>query len=315
MGRIEAHYPKTRDAWHALRAKDVTASVVGALFGAHEYTTRFELWHQKAGNLTTAREETAAMRRGTLLEPVAVAMLADARPDWRISYSTSQMVYFRDAEVRLGATPDLIVDCPQRGRGTVQIKTCTAGDFAKKWRGDDGEPEAPLWINLQTEVERYLTNSQWAAVAVLTLDTRAQLEIEIVDVPRVDGVISSIKGACRTFWADVASGLEPDPDFTRDADVISAAYPAEDPEKHLDLTTAADIETLISEAQEASRQRQEADARLKSLRAEIKHRMGDADTAHLSGGRQITLRTEHRPGAFTGPSKFRRLRLPRAIQQ
>ena len=77
---IERHECSTEAEWHALRAQDVTASQVGALFGVHEWTTPYQLWQDKAGR-TSPQATTEAMLRGNDLEPVAVAKLRRQRPD------------------------------------------------------------------------------------------------------------------------------------------------------------------------------------------------------------------------------------------
>ena len=87
---VEVFTPRDRAAWLKVRGKDVTASVVGALFNAHEFITPYELWARKTGRLPKDSEETVAMRRGRLLEPVAVQMLRVDHPDWQIEYSTAE---------------------------------------------------------------------------------------------------------------------------------------------------------------------------------------------------------------------------------
>lgn len=74
---IEKHNPRNDAAWHRLRAKDITASVAGALIGVHEFTTIYELWSLKTGREFQSTEETDAIRRGRLLEPVAVEFLRE----------------------------------------------------------------------------------------------------------------------------------------------------------------------------------------------------------------------------------------------
>ena len=66
---IELHDASNRTVWLERRKQDITASVAGALFGVHEYTTCFELWALKSGRLNRDPEETPQMRRGRLLEP------------------------------------------------------------------------------------------------------------------------------------------------------------------------------------------------------------------------------------------------------
>ncbi|SHE78042.1 Phage-related protein, predicted endonuclease [Loktanella atrilutea] len=302
-----------RDQWLHLRQRDVTASVVGALFQCHPFTSTFDLYHEKRGTLSSRKAETDAMLRGTLLEPVAVELIRRARPEWKLTYSAVSLIYYRDSAIRLGATPDVLVDCPVRGPGVVQIKTMTAGDFATKWVNEDGQQDAPLWINLQAETERHLTGRGWAAVAAMTIDTRANLGIEIIDVPAIDGIVTTIENECLAFWDRVANDDEPTPDYASDGETIRNLYPVHDPDSAVDLTDAADFEHLVARAATLRRARREADAELNEITAEIMHRMGGAEVGYLSGGRAITWRRERTSGRFIAPSDGRRLILPKPM--
>ena len=67
-------------------------------------------------------------------------------------------------------TPDLFVECPERGRGIVQIKSVEGSIFRKKWRDPEtNEIAPPLWIAVQGIVEAHLDGAQWAAVAPLVV--------------------------------------------------------------------------------------------------------------------------------------------------
>src|SRR4029079_19449389 len=108
-----------RDRWLELRKRDVTASVAGALFGVHDFVTPYQLWALKSGLIEDNIVETAAMRRGRLLEPVAIRLLREERPTWRVEPCST---YFRDPHARIGATPDALAIDPERtGFGIVQI--------------------------------------------------------------------------------------------------------------------------------------------------------------------------------------------------
>ena len=108
---IERH-ATIHGALHPLRANDLTASDMGAAVGDSPFKTQLELYAEKTGHLQP-KSETPVMRRGRLLEPVAVSMLREEHPDWDIRYPLN--LYLRDPELRLGATPDATVRC-RRGR-------------------------------------------------------------------------------------------------------------------------------------------------------------------------------------------------------
>ncbi|MEW5421918.1 hypothetical protein HNS03_08355 [Amorphus sp. 3PC139-8] len=135
MSPIETLSPRSRASWIKVGEADVTASVVGALLGCHEYTTPYKLWALKSGLIVEDPEETEAMKRGRLLEPVAVELLRQRHPEWDITHNTNPGTYYRDPAARLGATPDVITHDPARGPGLVQIKNVEQSVFRRKWLG------------------------------------------------------------------------------------------------------------------------------------------------------------------------------------
>ena len=300
--------PKDRDAWLAARGQDVTASQIGALFGVHDYLTAFELWALKTGRLPHAAEESPAMERGRHLEPVAVALLRERFPKWRIEHNAKSFTYYRDPATRLGATPDVMVKAPERGPGVVQIKSVEASVFRKHWHDEAGEIEVPLWIALQATLEAHLTGATWAAVAPLVVSHG--LEMPLIDIPLVPGVIEAMQDKVAAFWAMIDAGEEPTPDYARDADAIDAIYRG-DEEQEADLSADNRIPELLTLRADAQRRRREADAELSSIDAEIKAKMGDAVVAHIGQGRRITWKLTTKQGFWSPPVTFRQLRTPK----
>jgi hypothetical protein len=294
-----------RASWLALRERDVTASVVGALLGVHEYTTAYGLWALKSGRLPVDTDETAAMRRGRLLEPVAVQLIREERPEWRVE---NPGVYLRDPAIRLGATPDLYVDCPERGPGIVQIKTTADMVFRAKWRDPDTrEPNLPLWIACQAITEAHLSGRQWAAVAVMVVGIG--LDLHIIDVPIHRRLIERIQAETVKFWSLLESGKEPDPDYGRDGSVIERLF-AEDDGGEIDLVGDNRIHQLLSDRRVHKGVEKNTKAAIAAIDAEIKHKMGNAAVAHIGFGEIITNKTIRRAGYTAKPSVFRQIRVP-----
>ncbi len=313
MAQVEVITPEDQATWHLLRGKDITASVVGALFGEHEYVTEFELWAMKTGRLKRHYEETPAMQRGRLLEPVAVQLLKEQFPKWRIDHNAAENRYYRDPAARLGATPDVIVDARGKGRGVIQIKSVEASIYRRKWLDDDGQPEPPLWIALQAALEAHLTNSVWAAVAPLVIGHG--IDLPLIDIPLVPGIIEAMQTRAAEFWGMVEAGEEPTPRYSRDASVIDRIYAVEDDETEVDLTANNFFPELLEERAGLQADIFTKKNRIEEIDALIKATMGNAAVAHIPGGRRITWRTESRPGGFTAPSKSRVLRLPKGFDQ
>lgn len=305
---IEQHNPRSNAAWHKLRSKDVTASVAGALIGVHEFTTRFGLWALKAGRISEDPEESAPIKRGRLLEPVAVQLLRELRPDWVITHNTGrETVYFRDPEFRLGATPDVFAHHPDNGLGVVQIKSVEQSTYRRKWLGDNELPEPPLWIAVQAIIEAYMTGANWAAVAPLVVGHG--IDLPIISIPLIDGVVDRIKAESMSFWDMVDSGAEPDPDFIRDADVINSIY-AVDQGEEIDLSRSSRIDDLVIHRAAAKKAAAIWAETLAKIDAEIKSMMKGAAIAYLKGGARITWKTQRNFGADGRATSFRVLRVP-----
>lgn len=306
---IEIIRPKDRAAWLAARGRDITASVVGALFGEHDYTTEFELWALKTGRAPRLEEDSPQMQRGRLLEPVAVQLLRERYPKWRLTHNAAENVYFRDPAARLGATPDVIVEKSERGRGVVQIKSVEASAFRRKWLDEEGEPEPPLWIALQATLEAHLTGAEWAAVAPLVISHG--LDMPLIDIPIVPGVIDAMKDRSAAFWLMIAEGREPVPDYARDGAIIDRLYSESDDEHEIDLSGNDRVRELLASRRIVADRMRDDKSQIEQIDAEIKAAMGNAAVAHIGDGRRITWRTRVKAGAVIAPSRARVLQLPK----
>ena len=95
-----------------LREQDITASVVGALLGHHPYVTKLELYQvHKFGNVPPY-PDNPTLRRGRIFEREVAGAVEEKYPHWEITKATD---YYRDPEIRLGATPDFLITDMVRG--------------------------------------------------------------------------------------------------------------------------------------------------------------------------------------------------------
>lgn len=302
---IERHEIKDRESWHRLRGRDVTASVVGCLLGVHEYMTPYALWALKTGIITDDPEETAPMRRGRLLEPVALQLLREEHPDWQIA---EPKTYYRDTEARLGGTPDAIAVRPDReGTGVIQIKTVEPGVYRKKWfpeGSDHAEPEPPLWIAVQAITEAYLTGASWAVVAPMRVSFG--VDISVIDVPIDQTVITRIKAEVAAFWAMIDAEKKPDPDWRRDAKLMEELYMSSGT---VDLSSDNQLVELADERATLAAQGTAAEKRKKEIKAEILHKMGGAALARIADGRVLSAKRIFKKGHVVEPHDYIDLRV------
>lgn len=296
-----------RDQWLKMREPDITASVAGALLGVHDYTTALELWGLKTGRLAPDEKENEAMKRGRLLEPVAIEMVREDRPKWMVAQGKH---YFRDTDRRIGATPDAFVADEEGRKGIIQVKTTTPYSF-RKWMGEDGEPpQVPLWIAVQAIVEAKLTKADFAKVAVMVVGFG--LDLHILDVPIHDAVYEKLSEKVAQFWDCVEKGEELPADFSKDGEILRAMYP-EDDGTEIDLSLDNRILELVEDRISLKAQIKEREEAVKEIDAEVMEKIGDHSAALLSTGQRITWKTQHRKAYSVEATDFRVLRYPRKV--
>lgn len=299
-----------RAAWLERRKPDVTASVAAALFGAnaHPYMTSYELWARKSGLVSEPTAESPAMRRGRLLEPVAIEMLREERPSWTVE---AAKLYFSETASRVGATPDVFATRPDiAGVGVVQLKTVGNFAFKKGWQNVNGEVEVPLWIVIQTAIEAALTGATWAAIAAMTLGDGG-LELHIEDVPIKPALIVKVRELAADFWRRVAESDPYPVDYGRDADLIFKMY-RDDDGGSIDLSANERIpDLLILREQMKERENNGADAakQRRVLDAELIAALGNATRGLLADGRVIEAPTTRKKAHMVADLAYRTVRI------
>ena len=292
---------KDRDQWLGLRRADCTASTIGCLLGVHPYISPYGLYCLKAGLVPEDPEETAAMRRGRLLEPVAVQLLREDHPEWSIDQPGA---YYRDVTARLGATPDATVK-NGRGFGVVQIKTVEPNVFRRTWR-EEGEITPPLWIACQALVEAYLTGADWAAVAAMVVGFG--IDLHVIDIPIQRKLVDRIKAEVAAFWVRIEERNPYPPDYGRDGALIAKLYANVEKGKELDLRSDNELPALVAERVQKGDEIEALKARRDAIRAEILEKMGDAEAAFFAGGR-ITAKMVSKKPYQVMPKPYRDLRV------
>lgn len=309
---VEIIKPKSRDAWLAARRPNIGASVAGALLGVHSYTTFFEQWALKSGRIEADPEETAAMRRGRHLEPVAIELLREENPLWKvIANPMPGGTYFVDRAARLSATPDAFVIDPDRaGYGVVQIKSVEGRIFREGWRDpESGGVVPPLWIGVQAILDAHLSGASWAAIGALVVG--AGLDLHIVPVPIHPGVVARVYEAAARFWPMVEAGHAPDPDFARDGEALAAMF-GQDDGTTADMGGDNELPELVDEHERLTAEKSAADRRLKEIKAAFLSKLGNAAAGRLADGRLITAKTIHRDAYQVAPASYRSIRIKAA---
>jgi hypothetical protein len=289
----------SRWQWLAERHQDITASVAGALFNVHPYVSALQVYQEKSQPLQLSGEQSDAMERGLMLEPVAETMLRKKYPDWNIWRPET---YLRDVKRRIGATPDLAATDPARpGWGVIQVKSVEPGIFKRSWHNSAGELEPPLWIAIQALVERELIGANWAAIAALVVGHGIQLHL--VPVNPNPGVIQEFYRLAAELWQRIDNHVPPEPTSPEDAAVLQAMFAAPkgstiDLRSNNELTTLADIdERLRGEIKEA-------ETRRGIIKAQFLAALGNHEVGMLADGRLLIGKKIDRAGYVVKPTSY-----------
>lgn len=306
---IQIIHPSDRDEWLALRQVDVTASVASTLLGSHPYTTPYQLWAEKTGRVQPDQEETEAMERGNLLEPVAVAMVRKRHPEWEVFYEGDVKTYYRDPDHHIGATPDAAVIIPGRpGRGNMQIKTAAETAYREQWFDrDTGETIPPTWIAVQAIVEAKLTNCDYALVAVLVMTWSGALRLHVVDIPLHHRLWDRFVEKAREFWSLVRSGGQPPIDWDRDGRTVLDVYQSSYQDRR-DLSGDAELDTLVARYKLLKDEEREARRKAEVLKPQIIYALGNSE-AGFTAGWNIVARTQDRDEYRVRSATTRALRI------
>jgi predicted phage-related endonuclease len=311
MSLIERAIGK-RSEWLGWRESNVNASEGACLFGedAHPYLTAYKLWALRSG-LIQPDPDSPILRRGRLLEPVAIELLREERPGWRI---WSPHVYLEEPEFRIGATPDVYAERNEpwgvRTRGNVQIKTAGHFAFRKTWIDPETKlVEIPLWIAVQSSIEAYLSKADWTAVAVMAVGDGG-IDFHVEEFPIKLGLIERYKELVAEFWEAVRIGRPPAINFDRDLSTLFDVY-ADDDGSMIDLSRDAEIIALLKARKVHSAEEKrgrEAETERKKIDAKIVARLGNAASARI-GTVLVYAKTVKNKGYTVEPFQYRSVRV------
>jgi predicted phage-related endonuclease len=294
-----------RQQWLAWRKFDITASVVGAVFGLHPFVSPLRLFVDKQGLIDLPEQaDSGPLRRGRILESAVAVAVEEQRPEWRLEKCQE---YFRDDELGLAATPDFFIHNDPRGLGILQAKTAAPSVFEREWNAPGADAQPPMWIILQAAVEMLLTGATFGAVACLVVDP-FKLPCPIFDIPRHEATERKIATGVAQFWKDIERGKEPDADYGLDRDLLRALMPQEDPELSIDLSTDNEVIAGLIERADLRERIKADEEKCKAIETMLMSRMRDAAIAMVPDF-TVSWKTEARKGYTVQPSTPRVLRI------
>lgn len=300
----EQHPIPQGERLHHLRGQDMTASDLGALAGVDPYKTPLQLYAEKTGQLP-GPPDNVMMRRGRWLEPAVIEAIREEHPDWEVRRLKT---YFRDPALRIGATPDSIIQTDEPGLTNCQLKVVAAPEFARHWSDDP-----PMRYILQTLCEGMLMDVERSLLAALVISTYSA-DLHLFAVSRHASAERRIRTLVEQFWDNVASGRRPAADYGRDAATLAAIYPQSVPEPVLDLTGDNLLPERLNERLMLKTGIGVMEERVSEIDTEIRDKLGEAERADLPGWK-LSLKTQHRKEHVVPATSYRVLRVTRLAEE
>lgn len=272
--KIESFVPTSEQQWLEARTQDVTSTEVPALFGLSPYLTAFELWHHKKSAEVVAFDGNERVIWGSRLQDAIAGGIAKDR-----GWSIRKMVeYVRRPGLRLGASFDFRVqdrpglDGP--ADSLLEVKNVDSLVYREKWDvSDDDNLEAPPHIEIQVQTQLAVSGLKHATIGALVGGNR----VILIERDRDEKIISAIEKKVDAFWASIAAGAAPKPNFVRDADFIAELYGYAKPGSVLDAASDKSIDVLVATYREAAARAKAADEDKSAAKAELLTKIGDAE--------------------------------------
>jgi len=279
---------KDTDHWLTLRACHLGASESPALFGCG-FTTKFTLWHQKAGNLPpTDLSDNIRVLCGQHLEDGVAHILASLH-GWEFGrqirktrrYLTSDRVPY------LGASLDYEVRLDGEDWVPLETKIVDYLIFRDEWIKDGSlssdrvltNVEPPPSYDLQVQHQLAVTDAPHGYLGILVGGNTPYL----IRRPRHDGIIAAIEQEAMAFKLSLDEGREPALVDGDDIEAIKALYAKAEPGAVADLSADNELPEMLDKYLRASAASKEAEDICNLLKAQIQHKLGDATRAYATG--------------------------------
>lgn len=294
--------------WLAMRQKDLTSTECSALFGCSPYSTAYELFHVKTGQLTIEFEENERMRWGNRLESAIAYGIAE---DFGLVIEPMKF-YARIPDLRMGSSFDFkIVGLAEgftgdetyrdlfreNGPGIMEVKNVDGLQFKRAWIADGAIMEAPPHIELQVQHQQEVADMEWTLVAPLVGGNTPMPFVRMRD--RQIG--AAIREKCEWFWSLVDAGKAPEPDYTVDGSTIAALL-ANDNGATVDMSDNNRLAEVVAEHTKATAEAKDASDRKDAAKAEILMIIGENKTVIGSGFKISAGSVKESPGTLIEPS-------------
>lgn len=253
------------------KGKYVGAGEVAALFDAHPYITRYQLWHWKNGTLDRPPfAATEAQFWGVVLEH-GIAEGFCRQHDKRLVDGGERFTVHPDIRGCAANLDYVISDAEGDSRYLLECKLYDFLTFRDTFLG--GNP--PLYLELQLQQQLLCKQLDKGFLAVLVGGNRLET------YPRTfrPAVGERIRSAILAFWDSIDAGEEPEPEIERDAKAIAKLHRELDGST-LDWRGNNYLNSLCAEYKQLSEHYREADKLREQVKAKILMEIGK--TSHIT---------------------------------
>ena len=281
--------------WLAARRNFIGSSEISALLGYSSFTTPFELFHRKRGDLPENLVDNQRMQAGRHMEPAIIGLAAE-QEGWQVEDPAG---YYLHPRIKgMAASPDAIIRMAGReGPGIAEIKNVDYIQFRDKWT--EGEPPVEYLLQLQHQLA--CTGYLWGAVVALVGGN----DLKVFYYDRHLPVIAKIEGAVLQFWQDMEAGKAPDP-FPADAGLMNELYPVLPTE--IDLTADNELPGICAALLEAKARKSAAEKEEEGYKARILHAMQGHIIARAQGfiikNQEVTVNHKAREASVSTHRRF-----------
>lgn len=271
----------TRDEWLRARRNGIGASEAAAIVGQSPWSSPYQVWLDKTGQIPVSGEETEAMYFGTLLEDTIAKAVAD-RTGWNVV--DPKRTYAHPRHSWMLASPDRLVWFGAE-MGLLEIKN-SGGYKLDEWKsGEPGEDgmwvggEAPLHYILQVQHQHAVMGTSIGYIGALLGGNR----LCIVEVPRDDELIEMLISKEEAFWVSYVQGNTAPPldGMQSTTDALAQIFAESDPTKSVELDEQI-ARAILDYADASSAEAKAKEA--KTLAGNIlRDALGDAEEATYQG--------------------------------
>ena len=292
--------PDSFEHWLQLRSEDISSTESAALFGMSPYSTPYEVYYQKKAFRDTGEiftlEDNERMMIGRNVEDAIAKMFMEK---YGVNASPFKDYARHSDDINTGSSfdytitdgPDRItidgVTYPLKGNGLLEIKNVDYFIYKKEW----SEDEAPPHIEIQVQHQLEVIDREWAIICPLVGGN----QLKPIFRERDRAVGEAIKARVKKFWSDMDAGMEPAPDYEKDADLIIKLYSDDDGEV-MDITDDDGLQALVMAYDELRSKYNDLEKATKTIKAEVIDRVKNASALTTDWGLRLNLsRTKDSP--------------------